>query len=64
MSEQHFHYITEPLKGFIFILSADSGLCNIFVRDKINDVNLEINFMHGNTTISLVLLHGRPIDIH
>ena len=62
MLEQHVHYITEPLKGLIFTLSADSGLPNIFslnpqetkwlsVRDKIINGNLEILFMHRNTPI-------------
>ena len=56
MSEQHVHYITEPLKSFIFTLSADSGLRNIFsiypretkwlsVRDQINNVNLKKNIL-------------------
>ena len=31
MLEQHFHYITYPLKSFVFTLSADSGLQNFFL---------------------------------
>ena len=69
MPGQNFHYITEPLKSHMFTLSADSGLWNIFsiypretkclsVRDKIIIGNLEINFMHINTTNCVVLLHG------
>ena len=30
MLEQHLHYITYPLKSFVFTLSADSGLQNFF----------------------------------
>ena len=74
MLEQHVHYITEPLKGLIFTLSADSGLPNIFslnpqetkwlsVRDKIINGNLEILFMHRNTTTRVVLLHNRLNNI-
>ena len=74
MSEQHVLYVTKSLKGLIFTLSADSGLPNISllnpqktkrlsVKYKIIYGNLEILFMHRNTTSWLVLLHGRLNNI-
>ena len=74
MSEQHVHYVTKPLKGLIFTLSANSGLPNIFllnprktkrltVKYKIVYGNLDILFMHRNKTSWVVLLHGRLNNI-
>ena len=68
MSEQHVHYITQPLKSFIFTLSADSGLQQLVslypqeterlsIRDKIENDNLEMLCTHRNETSSVILLH-------
>ena len=74
MSEQHVNYITEPRKDLIFTLSADSGPPNIFslnpqetvrlsVRYKIFYDELEILFLHGNTTSWVVFQQGRLNNI-
>ena len=58
MSEHHVHYITEPLKGLIFTLSAYSDLPNIFIIKSATDKTfygyLETSFMYRNTTSWMV----------
>ena len=40
--EKHVHYMTEPLKGFIFTLSADSGLQIVVFIKTVTDKWLSV----------------------
>ena len=56
MSEQHFYFITDPLKNHFSLYPQETKW--FYFRDKILSGNLDISFMHRNTTSCVVLLHG------
>ena len=70
MTKQQYNYTVERLESFILTLSEDSGHSNIFskypqetkrlfVRDKIINDDLQLEFLHRNTTSCVVFHHCR-----